>query len=298
MPEIRIDENLCKRCGTCTFTCPQVIFQQEERGAVPELARVESCMHCGQCVAVCPQGAISHSDYPEGTVQPVRPDYLPSYDHVLELVRSRRSRRHFREKDVEREVIEKVLDAARFAPSEHNAQGTEFVVIQDRDIIHEIGVLTVRYYDTLVKRLGTPVGRAMFRLVAGKRGVETVLELAPEIAGLVSLFNRGTDLILREAPVLLFACADTAGGFPAISASLALQNAALAAETLGLACFYPGFVVRAGMRDDSIARFISLPETHGIYGGLAMGYPRVRFRKWPERNPARVTWLGEDGGTG
>jgi hypothetical protein len=52
------------------------------------------------------------------------------------------------------------------------------------------------------------------------------------------------------------------------------------------------------MRDDSIARFISLPETHGIYGGLAMGYPRVRFRKWPERNPARVTWLGEDGGTG
>lgn len=294
MPDIAINTDLCKKCGTCTSTCPQAIFQQEEKGTVPVLERIESCMHCGQCVAVCPQGAISHSDYPEGTIFEVRPEYLPSYDHVLELARTRRSRRHFREKEVEREVIEKVLDAARFAPSEHNAQGTEFVVIQDRDAIHEIGVLTVGYYDTMVKRLETPIGRAIFRLMAGKRGLETVLKLAPEIAGLVSLFNSGTDLVLREAPVLLFACADTAGGFPAISASLALQNAALAAEALGLACFYPGFVVRAGMRDDAIARFISLPETHGIYGGLAMGYPRVRFKKWPERNPAKVTWMGAD----
>jgi NAD-dependent dihydropyrimidine dehydrogenase PreA subunit len=56
LPEIRIDADICKRCGTCTFTCPQAIFRQEERGTVPELARVESCMHCGQCVAVCPPG--------------------------------------------------------------------------------------------------------------------------------------------------------------------------------------------------------------------------------------------------
>jgi hypothetical protein len=34
-----------------------------------------------------------------------------------------------------------------------------------------------------------------------------------------------------------------------------------------------------------------LPETHQIFGALLLGYPRLKFKKWPERNPAKVTWL-------
>jgi hypothetical protein len=68
----------------------------------------------------------------------------------------------------------------------------------------------------------------------------------------------------------------------------------LAAETVGLGCFYAGFVVATSERDDSIAKLVSLPETHKIYGALAMGYPRLHFKMWPERNPAKVTWIGAD----
>ena len=100
------------------------------------------------------------------------------------------------------------------------------------------------------------------------------------------------DWILREAPVLVLFCADSARDFLSENANLALQNAALAAETVGLGCFYTGFVVIAGNRDNSIARLVSLPETHKIYGALAIGYPRLKFKKWPERKPARVTWVG------
>jgi len=70
-----------------------------------------------------------------------------------------------------------------------------------------------------------------------------------------------------------------------------LHNATLAAETVGLGCFYAGFVVSTAERDDRIARLVSLPEAHQIYGALAMGYPRLEFNKWPERNPAKVTWV-------
>ena len=52
-----------------------------------------------------------------------------------------------------------------------------------------------------------------------------------------------------------------------------------------------GFVVMACKRDDRIARLLSLPADHKIFGGLGMGYPRLSFDKWPERKPARVTWL-------
>jgi len=117
-------------------------------------------------------------------------------------------------------------------------------------------------------------------------------KLAPEMEHLISLFNSGTDWILRKPPVPVLFCADSAGGnFMSVNANLALQNAALAAETLGLDCYYTGFVVIANGRDDSIARFLSLPDTHKIYGALAMGYPRLKFKKWPERKPARVTWV-------
>jgi nitroreductase len=79
-----------------------------------------------------------------------------------------------------------------------------------------------------------------------------------------------------------------------VNANLALHNATLAAEALGLGCFYAGFVVTAGERDDRISKIVSLPETHKIYGALAMGYPKLNFKKWPERNQANVTWVGFD----
>jgi nitroreductase len=212
---------------------------------------------------------------------------------VLELVRTRRSQRLFKDKAVERDVIEKVLDAARFAPSGHNEQATEFVVVQGKEKIQEIGALTAEGIAKLVEPLHNPIGRFMMGRSLGRRGMEYVAELAPELEGLARMFNSGTDRILHQAPVLLLFCADSVGGsFAGISANMALNNANLAAETLGLGCFYAGFVVIASDRDDSIARHVGLPETHKIYGALAMGHPRLKFKKWPERKAARITWVG------
>ena len=74
-------------------------------------------------------------------------------------------------------------------------------------------------------------------------------------------------------------CADSVGGiFASTNANIALHNAALAAEVLGLGCFYTGFVVIVSERDDRIAKLVGLPETHKIYGTLAVGYPRIKFK--------------------
>lgn len=291
MPSIKITENLCKRCGLCATSCPAGVFRQNEKGAVPGVTRIEGCIDCGHCVAICPSGAISHSDYPEGTVTPVDPERLPAYDDVLELIRSRRSKRRFRDDVVERGLIEKVLEAARFAPSGHNAQPVEFIVVQDKDALKTIGQLTVDALVKMLKPFKSPVGRAVMRFVVGPRQVEMLSEFAPEIDGIAALFRGGTDIILNDAPVLILFTADSAGMSPEVDVSLALQNAALAAEAAGLGCFYAGFVLAACGRDKSIPKFLSLPETHGIYGALAMGLPKLKYPKWPERKPLRVTWV-------
>ena len=298
MIEIRIDADVCKKDGLCAMACPRGILRQGEKRTLPQIvaADLEHCFLCGQCVSICPSGAISHSHFPEGTVTPTRSEYLPTYDQVLELVHSRRSKRLFKDKPVERDAIEKVLEAARFAPSGHNEQTTEFIVVQGKENVHEIGALTAKGIRRMVMPFRYAIGRIMMRLMMGSRGAEYVSKLAPEMDSLVDLFNSGTDWLVRDAPLLILFCADSAGGsHMSINANLAVQNATLAAETLGLGSMYAGFVMTANdYGGGRIAKHVSLPETHKIYGALIMGYPRLRFKKWPERNPAKVTWIGAD----
>lgn len=172
MLEITHNADLCRKCGLCAMTCPVVIIQQEEKGTVPKVynADLERCQCCGHCVAICPQGALSHSHFPEGTVNPIRSEYVPTYDQVLELIRGRRSKRSFKDKPVERGVIEKVLEVARFGPSGHNEQSTEFVVIQDKDIIQEIAALTAKGLTRMTMPFRYGIGRMMMRLMLGQRG--------------------------------------------------------------------------------------------------------------------------------
>jgi len=293
MYEITIDTELCKKDGLCATTCPVSIFQQSEKATIPIVAadHVDHCIGCGHCVAICPAGAISHSEFPAGSVQTIETDLVPGYDSLLELMRSRRSKRAFKNKQVEREKLEQVLNAARFAPSGHNKQSTEFVVVQDPAMIDEIGKLTAKGMLKLATPFKNPVGKIIMRIVIGKRGAEYVGGLAPELEKLAMMYEEGRDLILNDPPALILFCADSVGGtFAGTNANLALHNAALAAETLGLGCFYTGFVITASERDDSIARLVGLPETHKIYGALAVGYPQVKFKRWPERNPAKVIW--------
>jgi F420 biosynthesis protein FbiB-like protein len=65
-------------------------------------------------------------------------------DTLAEVIRKRRSVRRFRLGTVPREVIERLIDAARWAPSAHNAQPWRFVVLEDRQrrkrLAHEMAV--------------------------------------------------------------------------------------------------------------------------------------------------------------
>jgi nitroreductase len=53
---------------------------------------------------------------------------------VLEAVRGRRSIRAFRSDDVSPKIVEKLLDAARWAPSAGNIQPWEFIVVRKPEI--------------------------------------------------------------------------------------------------------------------------------------------------------------------
>jgi len=281
MPVIEISPDLCKRCFTCTETCPVFIFTKKDKGSTPDIVHdnLQFCILCGHCSAICPKGAITHDSFPPGSIVPVRKEALPSAEQVIEMLRSRRSIREFKDMPVERDLIERVIDAARFAPSSHNIQSTEYVVVQARSVLDRIIQLASVYYENLVE---------MFHSMADKGG--EMPDFLQELEGFVDILKTGKDLLLCDAPLFIAFHAEESPGFPAENATIALCNATLAGMSLGLGSFYTGFVVMACKADRAIPQLLSLPDNHQVYGGLAMGYPKFEYKNWIERKPPKVKW--------
>ncbi|MDD5495526.1 MAG: nitroreductase family protein [Candidatus Omnitrophica bacterium] len=57
---------------------------------------------------------------------------------LLNLIKSRRTIRKYKKLDVKDDLINKILEAARWAPSAHNIQPWKFVVVKDTRVINEI----------------------------------------------------------------------------------------------------------------------------------------------------------------
>jgi nitroreductase/NAD-dependent dihydropyrimidine dehydrogenase PreA subunit len=292
MATIQIDAERCRQCGTCVQVCP-TLFEQDTKGTVPHVLDTARCTECGHCVAMCPDEAIAHSSFPPGSITPIQPERLPDTGQLMELLRSRRSIREFRSKPVERALIEQIVEAARFAPSAHNVQSTEYIVVQDPAILKQIVELTIAQYRRWRNLLSNPIVRPITRLTMGAAGQAMLNEISKNFTDLIDQYEQGHDPILREAPTLLIFYADRHVGFAGTNANLALQNASLVCETLKLGAFYAGYVVAGSNFNARLARLLKLPPNHKIYAGLAIGYPRFHYKNWIERKPAQIQWFDQ-----
>lgn len=57
-----------------------------------------------------------------------------NYDSLLELFKNRRSTRKFKPEPLPDEYIEKIIEAARWAPSAANSQPWEFIVVKKPEL--------------------------------------------------------------------------------------------------------------------------------------------------------------------
>ena len=61
--------------------------------------------------------------------------------NTLDAILTRRSTRKFSGEPIPKEIIEKVIEAGRYAPSGGNSQATHFMVFTDRDILLDMAEL-------------------------------------------------------------------------------------------------------------------------------------------------------------
>ena len=297
MYEVTIDTELCKKDGLCAMICPDAVFQQDEKVTVPKISNehMERCIACGQCVAICPQGAIGHSEFPSTAIRTIQVEEMPTEEQVMTLLKTRRSIRAFRDKTLAKDTIETIIDGARFAPSGHNSQSTEFLVVQDRAVLSQVSAMVIEYLKFEVNRFANPLFRTL-ALLADRELAESGLHEIPGFKRMIQMFESGADPILNGAPVLLAFHARRTVGFADVNAQLALQNASLVAHALGIGHFYTGWVLspcRAPMArtwNRRIPSLLGIPAGNNLYGALALGYPIPKFKNMIERKPPIIRW--------
>ena len=186
------------------------------------------------------------------------------------VIRSRRSVRHFRREPVSHATIEALMEAARWAPSAHNAQPWRFVVLEDQQRRRDLAHAMASRFQTDLQADGVPEGEALARAARA----EACLSEAPAVILAC--------LTLQDAQVYPDAQRAAAEHAMAVqSTALAVENLLLTAHQVGLgACwlcsplFCPEIVVRE----------LDLPPKWEPQAFILLGIPE-RAPTAPERRP-------------
>lgn len=278
MARIQVDPEKCTACGTCSTACPAIFVLEGEKVRTFD---EEHCTLCGHCLALCPVDAISIRELDPREFPEVPEDPKVSPETLAAFLRSRRSCRVFAEKEVPRKALEELIDMARYAPSGHNSQNFEFVVINNRRMVRTLAERTAVFYGNLYKMLSAPGVNVPPWLQAHMRGFRLNWEY----------YQAGKDRIFRGAPALIVIHALAENASSAQNCHLAMAHIMLQAHALGLGTCIIGYFTTAAERDPSIVRELEIPKENKIFTCCTVGYPVLKFRKLVQRQPPSVRWL-------
>ncbi|MFW5735085.1 MAG: nitroreductase family protein [Oceanidesulfovibrio sp.] len=263
MSRIEIDYDKCVKDRICIRACPYFLFKDSGDGSPVLVENAEAlCIECGHCLAVCPFGAISLN----GVDQESLPDRIPALDPAAEAVEQlftfRRSIRAYKKTPVERALLAKLADISRYAPTAVNNQPVHWTMVDSKDAL-----------------TGLVDHTAAFMRENGM------------LVHLADAWDKGVDAILRGAPALAVAHASTKALNPLTDCVIAATTMELAAAAHGLGACWAGLIARAASQNAGVRELLQLPEDHGVYAALMLGYPRFQYAKRPPRLPARITWV-------
>jgi nitroreductase len=233
----------------------------------------------------------------------------PDLEQFLTLARARRSARHFLPEAVPPELLDQLLEAARWAPSGFNLQPTHYVVVTDPDVKAKLHPACKKQSQVL--EAGATIVFTGDRIV-----VENQFEQILEQDRKAGAINASYEQLLRKAVPLLFnrgplglgrawkwLAEVTVGRFmtiPSVQAvhmdywlakqvSLSAMTFMLAAQAAGLAtCAMEGFGERA------VRNVLGIPSSQLVVLLVAVGYadsgPRVKTRLPLEGRVHRNGW--------
>ncbi len=316
-PSLEYREDLCIHCKRCVRACPTsclVWDSQQNRPIATALMKMDpACIGCNNCEAVCPVDAIrmkgkymvlrgrykTPEDKDKDMTYPFERDResLSSLENELNpvetLLLKRRSVRLFKKEQVPQEIISRILEAGRFAPSAGNCQPYKFVVVTDREINREIDIRCARVLYR-IKDLYLTQSRIKRALIYLLSYISPNKWDQRPIAAMEKIWREG-GIITFNAPVVIHILKDVRGiSQPDIDVGIAGENMAIAAHSMGLGTCFIGFIASALPFAPSVKKMLKIKYPYELALSLCIGYPQKEVDGFVARGTVPITWIKKE----
>jgi nitroreductase len=236
-------------------------------------------------------GGFYDTDFPE-IMMPLEPKDAEGnpvqWNDVERLIFERRSVRNFEDKPVPDTLIQRVLEAGRFAPSAGNNQPWKFTVITDKTLINQVEEACWAVWDNvhksytnddavveLVKSFGEPLQAGIFD---------------PRVQGGVGCISHKDLPIFVNAPALILMGGNDKMVGPEMQVGICGQNMNLAAISLGLGFCWIGFSMAINFIPELKSK-LGFDDPWRVQSAAVLGYPKFKQKGIVPRHYRPITWF-------
>lgn len=195
--------------------------------------------------------------------------------NTFENIMTRRSTRKYLDQSVSQELLEKIIETGRYAPSGGNSQSNHFLVVQNKQIIDHLVKMVEKTFSKM------EINENMYRSLQNS----------------INLSKKGGYVFCYNAPVLIIVANKKDYGNNQADFALALENMMLEANELDLGSCYINQLKWLNEDQEilSYLQSLGMKEDERVYGSLIVGYPDTNdgkpLRKALPRKGNEVTWL-------
>lgn len=292
--KIIINREKCIGCGLCVSVCKDFSLEIKDNKVYQRLKSCFGCIACGHCMAICPKGVIEiygRTLFPRDLFDLPQKENSADYNSLLSLCQRRRSVREFKDKAVDKEIIEKILSIARTSPMGLPPSDVNVLVLDTKEKTNQFAKDFCSFLKVM-KWMFSNFSLSLMSPFLSKANNEMFKEFVQPLFSIYGEnMDKGINLITYDAPVALYfygsPYSDPAD--PIIAATYAM----LAAESLGLGTCMLGAIHPLIQNGSNAKKFrreqgIKYKSREGLF--LILGYPDVEYDKGIKRTFASETY--------
>ena len=286
---VEIDEDACKLCGQCAAICPADVLSMDDGHIRVHNDSPFGCIACGHCMMACPEGSITVTGRglsPHDLLTLPPREQMATADGLAALMQSRRSVRHFKDREVAPDLLERIIEMAASGPMGIPPWDVGCVIVRGRGKVGELAAEVIKGYEGFLKIFRPwvlAVMRPFMRRATHDQFRDFILPLARTY---VRRHREGRDVLFWDAPaVLIFHHSPYA---ESTDAAIACTYAMLAAESLGLGSTIIGGAPPILQRNKRLCKDLGIPDGHTPAFALIVGHPAIHFKRAVRRHFVRV----------
>ena len=219
----------------------------------------------------------------------VQPEDLPSSKSLQLLFRARRSVRTYKNKPIPRSVLEKILEAGRYAPTGGNRPDVHCIVITSPEEIEWLRGAVLESALGMFRKLQKLAKPAS--LIMGSENLDTFNYYVPILEDWQDHWNKiRDDRLFYNAPALIMVHEKKWDDIVGFGNAVALYQASLVAQTVKVGFCFNGFLQIVLNFDAKIKKRLGIPKQHKCYRATGLGYETTKYRRTVRRRPPNVAW--------